>query len=823
MLTRKMFRDIKGNFGQFFSIFILSALAIMMFTTFQSSTLGASRAMENYHKETNLADVWMYGENFTEENLKAVKQLSDVKDAQLRMMVTGKSVEQDGAQVDIYLEEENVVTRPYIEEGAEFDPTDTEGLWLSQKFADYWKIKVGDNFSFLYNGVTVTGTVRGLISTPEYEYMCADTDLDTDVSNIAYVYMSYGGFPVREYVEHLITDEILSVSDILENTDALDEMLEKMNQLGLTEADITKEMLLEKIDSFSEEKLFSLMPYTQLIFTTDVEDVFSLEEKVSQAIDGNYAVYIDQSSIPGLKVFDDEMTQHRQFSYMFSIVFILIALLVIMTSMKRMVEQQRTQIGTMNAMGVKRGKIAFHYVSYSFFVSLLGALVGLFIGPMIIGKTFVNLFLIWYTLPGWQPAYSWKFIAMTGVVVLICAGTSYLSCRKLMHVAPSEALRPAPPKAGKRCIFEKLPFWKRMGFEVQYNLRDISRSKLRSFMCVFGTACGMMLICCGFGCDDTLKNVKEWMFEKMQNYEYQVMLKDGISAAQADQLADTYNGELVMTDSIEIATKKNALHKDKSTASLVVTEGKGYYNITDVNQNVVEMEPGTVALTSKMAKKLGVKEQDTIYWHIYAKNDWYETKVSVISRNPNVTGITILREDFEKLGGDFMPYMLVTDDKVTENASENITVVHDRDEILSSYQDTMEMMYLMVYVLVLFSVLLVVIVLYNSGNLSFHERVKEFATLKVMGFQSKRIRRLLSIQNLWLSVLGVVIGGPFGRMILQGMFDSNGDSFDYEAVIGVPYYILAGVFVLLVSCLVSFLFSKRIKRLDMVEVLKGME
>lgn len=135
----------------------------------------------------------------------------------------------------------------------------------------------------------------------------------------------------------------------------------------------------------------------------------------------------------------------------------------------------------------------------------------------------------------------------------------------------------------------------------------------------------------------------------------------------------------------------------------------------------------------------------------------------------------------------------------------------------------MELMYVMVYIMVMFSALLVVIVLYNSGNLSFNERVKEFATLKVMGFQSKRIRRLISMQNLCLSVIGVLVGAQFGRMVLQSMFDSNGDSFDYQAVISLPYYILAGAFVLIVSCLVSFMFSKRIKKLDMVEVLKGME
>lgn len=823
MLYKKMLREMKGNIGQFLSIFILSALAIIMYTTFQSSTIGADRAMKAFHEKSNLADVWMYGENFTEDNLEAVRNLDFVKDAQLRMVVTGKSVEQDDAEVDIYLEEENIVTKPYIVEGEEFDPSDREGVWISDKFADYWDLNPGDEFSFTYNGVTVTKTIRGLMETPEYEYMCASTDLDTDVSNFAYIYMSYRGFPVREYVNHLIESGTITVEDVLEHSDALNDVLEKLAAAGMTKDDITKEMLLEKIDSFDDEKLFDLMPYTQLVFTTDEEDVFSLESKVSDAIDENYAVYIDKDSITGLKVFADEMAQHRQFSYAFSVVFILIALLVISTSMKRLVEQQRTQIGTMNAMGMKRGKIILHYVGYSFWISLLGAITGLFIGPLVLGKYFIKLFLIWYGLPGWEPAYSAKYIMMTFVIVLVCAGTAFLSCRKLLKVQPSEALRPAAPKAGKHCLFEKLPFWNRLSFRSQYNLRDISRGKLRAFMGVFGTACGMMLICCGLGCNDTLKNVEEWNFEKLQNYDYQAMLKEGISVEDADEYAQKYDGELVMTEAIEIAAKERALHDEKATASLVVLEGKGLYNITDVDQNIVSIEPGTIALTSKMAEKLGVSVGDTIYWHIYAENQWYEAKVSVISRNPSVTGIAMLREDFDQLDSDYVPSLLVTDHEVTYGEDENIVAVHDREEMIDALKTTMEMVYLMVYILVLLSVLLVVIVLYNSGNLSYNERVKEFATLKVMGFRSRRIRSLLTIQNLWLAVIGVLVGAPFGRLILQAMFDSNGDSFDYAAVVELPTYLISGIFVLIVSCLVSFMFSKRIKKLDMVEVLKGME
>ena len=166
--------------------------------------------------------------------------------------------------------------------------------------------------------------------------------------------------------------------------------------------------------------------------------------------------------------------------------------------------------------------------------------------------------------------------------------------------------------------------------------------------------------------------------------------------------------------------------------------------------------------------------------------------------------------------------MLVTDEKIKDD-SRYITAVHDRRTVKESFESNMEMMYLMVYLLMGFSALLVVIVLYNSGNLSFNERVREFATLKVLGYRSERIRRLLTLQNCWLSLIGILIGAPFGRVLLQYMLDSNGDSYDYIAVIGTKSYIIAGAFVLLVSVLVSFMFSKRIKRLDMAGALKGAE
>lgn len=815
MLFRKMLREIRMNPGQFISIFLLATIAMMLFSTFQSSTIGSARALKQMRSDCALADVWMYGEDFREDDLAAVRALDDVNDAQLRMSITAKSADQGNAQVDVYFEEENKVSMPEVLKGEDFDPSDTEGLWLSKTFADAWDLRPGDSFAYVYNGVTVEKTIRGLIASPEYIYQCADEDLDTDLSNIAYVYMSYRGFPVREYLQNQIRNGKITAAD-------LKDKLSSFDSYGISADDITQDMMLQILARFSDEKLFSMLPYTQLIFTTDADDVFSIEKEVSDAIDGNYAVYIDRSSIPGIRKFDDEMNQHRQFSYGFSLIFVLIALLVIVTSTKRMVEQQRTQIGTLNAMGVKRWKIALHYISYSFAVSVLGSAVGLIIGVKLLGHWFVQLFRQWYMLPGWNAVYSPVFIVMAAATVVICCLTAWLSCRRLLRVHPSEALRPAPPKAGKRCIFERLPFWHRLRFHAQYDLRDISRSKLRTFMAIFGTACGMMLTVCALGCNDTLANVEEWSFEKLQDYKYEALLSETVSEQKADSLAEKYDGELVMSDSIEIAAKNHALHDDRKTGSITAIEGKGLYNVTDTDLQVVSLKPGTVALSMKMARALGISKGDTVWWHIYDENEWHESEVSLINRAPTVSGITILRDDFEGLGEKYEPAMLVSDNAVSKDDSV-FTAVHDRSDVLKAFEQSMQIMYTLVYLLLAFSALLVIIVLYNSGNLSFNERVREFATLKVLGYRSERIRRLLSLQNVWLTAVGVIIGAPFGKVLLQYMMDSNGDSYDYVAVISAKYYIIAAAFVLVVSLAVSFMFSRRIKHLDMVGALKGAE
>lgn len=825
MLFRKMLREFKTNFGLFFSIFLLSGLAIAMFCTMEGHVLSQNIARAQYHDECKLSDLWMYGEGFSQEQLDTIRGLDFVEAAQLRMSVTGSTPDFTGVQVDVFLERENVVNTPYLVKGSEFDPSDTDGVWLANAFAVRRGLDVGDDFTIEYNGVTFTKEIKGLVETPEYEYRQADGDADMYLENIAIVFMSYDAFPIRDYVTHLIESGKITAKKVTENTKLLDEKLEQLKAAGMTVDDITQDMLLQIADNMSDEKLAKLMPYTQMIVRTKDGGALSHEDEIAEALDYDYSAIIDRKSVQGLARLDSELDQHQAFAYVFVVIFVGIAVLVIATSMGRIVEKQRTQIGTMNALGMKRWKVILHYISYSLIVSVLGVIVGLAAGVGAGAPAMIGMFEQYYIVPGLHSAFHPMYILIAVVIVAVCSFSCFLSCRKVLKIKPAEALRPAAPKQGKKCIFERLPFWDKLSFNTQYNLRDISRAKLRTFMGIVGTAVGMLLMLYGVGCNQLVDIMTDISFNKIYTTRYQVKLSADTQLVDADNLADELSGELVMTDAVEISKVKNASSAEKKKETLTVIEGKQLYNLIDVNNEITQLVPGTVGISRKLAADMGIKVGDTIYWHIYSKNEWHEAVVGSIYRSCETQGIAYLREDYEKTGAEYTPMLLMTNASQAQAAAslKYVTGVNSREDMIAAYEKSMEVVNILVFVMVIFSTIMIVVVLYNSGSLSFNERIKELATLKVMGLQSTQIRHLLTVQNIWLSVIGITIGTPLGNISLNAMMNSNGENFDYSLSVPVADYIISAVIVLIVSMLVSFMFSSRIKKLDLVETLKGVE
>ena len=764
MLKRKMLRDLKNNFAQFFSIFILSAVALWCYTGFQANVLGGTEAREAFDEKSNFSDGWLYGADMNDSKAEKLASVSGIRDVQQRIEMLGKADEKyNSAELYCYFQNDQKVTRPYTIKGADYDPSDTEGVWLFFKFADAWKLNVGDRFTAHVMGQDIENEIKGLITTPEYEFACASTDADTDFHNIGMAYMSLNALP-------------------------------------------------EDLRQFNE-----------LVFTCE-GDPLKLESDISKALNGEYAYLADRKSIDGYNRLTDELAQHDSFSYIFSGVFVAIAVLVITTTMKRMVAQQRTQIGTLNALGMNNRRIMTHYLSFSVLLSALGCAVGIVLGIVTFGRMMVNMFSEFYTVPDWKAGYDFKSIILSAGIVAVCAGAAFLSCRQILRIHPSEALRPAAAKTAKPCIFERLPFWNKLGFNARYNLRDISRSKLRAVMGCAGSMLGMLIMSLGMGAYDTVDYVKKWYFEDIQNYEQQVIFKDSCTLSEAEELEALIDGELIGGDMISVAASDHPTSDEIVSCKLTVTEGKGLFRVSDRELDVTPLKEGTVALTMKQADKLGLKKGDTVYWKSSSGNEWNKNNIGFISRHPSVIGISMLRSDYEKQGFEFKPTMLVSKNDCSKAKSYDcVSAVHNMADLRAAFDKSMEVMDLLVYFMIFFAALLIVVVLYNSGNLSFNEREKEFATLKVIGFKSAAIRRLISTQNLWLSIIGVFLGMPFGRMALQAMMDSNGDNIDWPCYVSPLAYIISAAFVMGVSILVGFMFSRRIKRIDMVGVLKGIE
>ena len=334
-----MLRDIRANLAQFFSIMLLSMIAMWCYTGFQANVIGGGKARADFESSSNFADGWIYGAGFDSEQLEKISAIDGIRDVQLRTEVLGKADEKyNTAKMYCYFQSSAEVTVPYIYAGADYDADDADGLWLFSKFADAWDIKVGDSFTVHFMGLDIEKEVRGLISTPEYEFACASTDTDTDFHNIGFAYLSLKALP-----------EELRVSN-------------------------------------------------QMIFTCEGK-ALGYEEEISEALDGGYAYLADRNSIRGWYQLSDELAQHDSFSYIFSFVFVAISLLVIITTMKRMIAQQRTQIGTLNALGMKKRSILAHYLSYSLVMSAVGCAIGIVLGLLTLGRMMVSIFGNFYTLP----------------------------------------------------------------------------------------------------------------------------------------------------------------------------------------------------------------------------------------------------------------------------------------------------------------------------------------------------------------------------------------------------------------------------------------
>lgn len=751
-----MLRDIAKHKTQFLSIFLMAFLGVFVFAGVGGESVGLEVSVNDYYDATNLADGWIYSANLDDDFVDKVNNLSPTKDSERQLVLDSIGNFSNDPEITLHFLENNTISKFYLLEGEDVNISDGDGVWLDKKFADAKDLKVGDNISFTFNGVTIEKEIKGLGYSPEYVYHASDSSIIPDFNKMGFAYLSYEAFPL---------------------------------------SDVPYNVLLVDFNGNASE-------YNDLL---------------SDKLDGDYNSFVEQAENPSVSQFSEEIDQHKMMGDIFPVVFILIALLILLTTMTRIIAHQRTQIGILKAVGYTNKSIIFHYVSYGFWLVLAGAILGLILGPLTLPNLFYPSMSATYIMPEWKPAWSMNFIYVAIIMVVMSLLVSYFAVRSISSENPADTIRPKAPKISSTGFVEKFGFWNKLSFNVRWNYRDAKRNKFRALMTIVGVMGCAALLVSAFGMYDGMHDLKEWEYSQINHYDSKLIVNDNATISSIDNIAEEVNGDKLMEGAIEIESATA-----KKSGSLLVLNDTNLVTPTDYDRNEVKIANDEVSISQKMADMLGVGIGDTVKWHIMGSDKWVNTTIDKIHADPISQGFIMSSDKLVDLDLNYTPTSIVTSEHVDKNYSD-IKAVNSMNDMTSSWDEMTESMMLLVYILIFFACLLAVVVLYNLGLLSFTEIEREIATLKVLGFKTSALRRLLLTQNLWFTAIGFVLGLPLGYYILDIMWQSSGDSFYILPSISLSNFLLTAVITFALSIIVNLMFSRKIKKLDMVESLKGVE
>ena len=789
MLKRKMFRDIRKNLSQFITIFLMIMIGIMAYSGIEAYMGGMEETRDKFNSENNLFDLNVMG-YLNHDDLNNIKKLDNVKDAELKLSVTA-TTDNDKTLLLNFIESNNI-SKFYIFEGEEFD-VNKSGIWLDNFYALENDIEVGDTVLVKYDGMILHEKVLGRINVPDHLYDVRDeSELYPDRKEFGFAYMSTNEI-TEDYIKSLV----------------------------MKEANITDEKMFKMVMPDFNYKDY--IPFSSIM--VDVKDV-NKKDDVKEAIEDNIEnakAIINVEDTSSYVAYQGEIDEGKTYVGVFSGIFLFIAMLSVITTMTRVVKKERVQIGTLKALGFSNRKILFHYMGYGFWISIVASIVGLILGYYFIGTIFMNLQMAFFEIPNGHPSMNVSCYYVTVIVIFAVALITFITCRSILKENPAETLRTKIPNVkGKALDITKKGLFKHLSFTSIWNLRDILRNKMRTFMGLAGVVGCCALIVCSFGMLDSMNFFVKLQFEDLYNFDYKLNIKEGISSEEYNELYDKYGNNTSQSLGIEIKDKDGK----RESNNILVTDAGDYLRFVD-NKNRLKEKPTDdgVYATYKLADTKGYKIGDQIEWHIYGDNKYYKSKIIGFNKDPQNQNISMTKKYLESLGIEYKPDALYTNNDLSKiKEIKNIETIQNINSLKEGMTGMLSMMKTMLVMIIGIAILLGSVIIYNLGILSYTEKQYQFATLKVLGFKDKQIENIFIKQNNWIALVSIVIGLPLGFYLTDWLFKTAiEEHYDFCAFITSKTYIIAAIGTFIVSYLVSKFLARKIKSIDMVSSLKGNE
>ena len=573
--------------------------------------------------------------------------------------------------------------------------------------------------------------------------------------------------------------------------------------------------------------------------------IIDAREEVSK-IENPVWYILDRNQNSGYASFIQDTESINNLSLVFPIVFFAIAALVSLTSMTRMVEEERQELGTLKALGYNKFQISLKYILYSSLACIIGGVIGMNIGFQLLPRIVWDMYEMMYTMPSIIISFNYENATIGIQLMYICivGATLYSILKELTHT-PATLLRPKAPKIGKRVLLERItPIWKRLNFSQKVTIRNIFRYKKRFLMTIIGIFGCTSLILAGFGLKDSISKILPYQYENIFNYDMQIAIKSSLEDSQKQSLIDELRSKEGVQEVTENYIISGTASKDGQEDIQIIVpksaeEMKKVISLkelkTEKEINLDEASKDGVIITDKLADLIGAKEGDTIT--IKDTNDIEkEVKVFKIAENYISHYIYMSAEYYENLYGKAYTtnVLLLKDNNLSEEQEEQISkelvnknevsTISLTSTIMTTLDDTMNSLNYVVIILIVSAGLLAFVVLYNLSNVNISERIRELATIKVLGFYDKEVYKYVSRETVLLTAIGIalgLVGGYFLNFYIIGTCEI--DMLRFVKIIDPLSYLYSILITVFFTIIVNIVTYFALKKIDMIGSLKSVE
>ncbi len=759
MLFRKLLRTMLLYKAQFISMIIMITLGIGVFVGFNMEWVSIEENTGSFFEETGFADYRIVSETgFSELDAELIAGIRGVDKATRFVSFTADICEKPGDSLALSVTEDPDVSAFIVTSGRAYDEKSRDGIWLSDKYAAANDVKIGDILTLEYKDTDIEGVVRGLIKSGE-NLICVrdESQLMPDYTTFGFAYISPRMY--EEAVDYPIYSQINVLSDLDEAafSEATDDRLGK----------------------------------TMMILTKD--ETTSYAQAEGEAKEGK----IMGSVMP--------------------VVFLVIAVLTMVTTMHRIAAREKTQIGTLKALGFKDRRIVRHYTAYAFVIGLLGTAFGIVLGYgvayMVMSPN--GTMGTYFDMPNWGlrvPGFCWAVLALIlGLLTLI----GLFSVKSMLRGTAADALRPYAPRKMRRLLIERTGLFRILPFGTCWNLRDIMRHKSRTAMSLIGVVGCITIVLGTLGMSDTMDAFLDMYYSGATNYATRIYMAEDASRVEREDAAVQYDGDTSSSNSVKIGEKAVSLD--------IYNIEHDFVRFPDENSEFVSLSDDGAYVCMRLSEEFDLQPGDRFTVSPYGTDEEYELTVAGIVRSVS-ENIVITERYAEKLDFPFMIDSVYTNVPRSEIASaDTIKTVQSKSMVMDSFNTFMEIMNSMIYIMIAAGMIMGIVVLYNLGVMSYTERYREMATLKVLGFRDRNIGRLLISQNIWVTVAGIICGIPLAFYILDYLMKEMASEYELETTIYAQSYIVSILLTFGVSLIVGLMVARKNKNIDMVEALKGAE